>query len=552
MSERDTVRSVATRQSYRLTRAGLFLALSVTSILAVGALRGQLLTMTLGGFAVLGLMASFWSARLSVFGLVHGGCTIQLDSEGGPWRCGLDRSMARRFTLEGRSVGAMADLTVTPGFAGFASGHCHRDAQGWELTVQCHRLGDSWLHGFQLGGELALGLVRVEVWRPLHQRIEALPRHFTTRSRGADGGRSHRVQARDRARTSSRAGFGLELRELRDHQPGDPFKHIAWSATARRGRLVSRVFEAHARRSVWIVLDASPSMFWGPVGGAPIDLAMDAAFQVAHSSISEGDRVGLLVHDDSVRIEIPPAAGRAHLQRLLRGILESPHLLHESNTELTAQELVEAVASWFTARDSAELRLPLPLFEQGWVGARRHDEARVSAAARRWIEEQGRHSSVGVRLPVEGYARESNQAVLRAFCRLAGGPLPRAQRSRPGGQALGIESAVKRVLQARGGPYTLLLLSDLATTDHLDSLRRAARGSRRHHHRLVVACPSVSSESGDPGDELERALRTAEEVRARQAFAAVEAFLRPAGVGVLRVREAGGVNEVLRGLSRAV
>ena len=111
---------------------------------------------------------------------------------------------------------------------------------------------------------------------------------------------------------------------------------------------------------------------------------------------------------------------------------------------------------------------------------------------------------------------------------------------------------MRRVLQARGGPYTLLLLSDLATTDHLDSLRRAARGSRRHHHRVVVACPSVTSDQGDPGDELDRALRAAEEVRARQAFAAVEAFLRPAGVGVLRVRETGGLRDVLRGLSRAV
>jgi len=279
---------------------------------------------------------------------------------------------------------------------------------------------------------------------------------------------------------------------------------------------------------------------------------MEAAFQVAHALISGGDRVGLLVHDDSVRVEILPATGRAHLQRLLRGILESPHLLHETNTELTDQELVDAVDGWFMAREGAEMRLPASLQEQGWAGYRRHDEARVSAVAHRWLKEQDREKGPGVRLPIEDYARDRNQAVLRAFCRRAGVPLPRAQSSRPGGQAHGIEAAVKRVLQARGGPYTLLLLSDLATTDHLDSLRRAARGSRRHHHRVVVACPSAEPDHGELADELERALRTAEQVRARQAFAAVEAFLRPAGVGVLRVRETGGLSEVLRGLARAV
>ena len=550
MSERDPIRSVEHRQSYHLTRAGLFLALSVTSILAVGALRSQLLTMTLGGFGVIGLMAAFWSARLSVYALAHGGCSITLSPEQGPWRCGLDAPLVRHLTLEGRAIQGMAALTVTPGLAGFADGSCERVDEGWRLSIRCHRLGDSWLQGFQLGGNLALGLVRVQVWHPLHYRIEALPRHFASRAQGLGGGRLHRARAR--SRSASRAGFGLELRELRDHQPGDPFKHIAWSATARRGRLVSRVFETHARRSVWIVLDASPSMFWGPVGSAPIDLAMDAAFQIAHTLIAEGDRVGLLVHDDAVRVEIPPASGRAHLRRLLLGILESPHLLHEGNTELTSQELVDAVADWFMAQESAELRLPFPLQEHGWGGHRRHDEARVSAAARRWLEGHVDRDRACLAIPQEGYAQNRNQAVLRAFSRRAGVPLPRTQSSRPGGQAHGIEAAVRRVLQARGGPYTLLLLSDLATTDHLESLRRAARGSRRHHHRIIVACPSVDSLEKGHGDELERALKAAEESRARQAFAAIEVFLKPAGVGVLRVRKVGGIRDVLRGLSRAV
>jgi uncharacterized protein (DUF58 family) len=550
--ERDPIRTVVQRQSYALTRAGLFLALSVTSILAVGALRGQLLTMTLGGFGVMGLMAALWSARLGVYGLVHGGASVVLASDQEPWRCGLDAPLVRHLTLEGSSLASVTGLTVTPGLAGSAEGECERDGDGWRLTIRCRRLGDSWLQGFQLAGDLALGLVRVQVWHPFHCRVETVPKHFANRGHGLDGGRVQRARARDRARSSSRAGFGLDLRELRDHQPGDPFKHIAWSATARRGRLVSRVFEAHARRSVWIVLDASPSMFWGPVGSAAIDLAMDVAFQTAHALITEGDRVGLLVHDDSVRVEIPPASGRPQLQRVLQGILESPHLLHEGNTELTEQELVDAVAGWFMAQESAELRLPLPLQEQGWGGHRRHDEARVTAAARRWLEGQSGRDRAQFTVPREGYAHHRNQAVLRAFCRRAGVPLPRAQSARPGGQAHGIESAVRRVLQARGGPYTLLLLSDLATTDHLESLRRAARGSRRHHHRMIVACPSVVPAERAPGDELERALKLAEEARARQAFAAIEAFLRPAGVGVLRVRDAAGVRDVLRGLSRAV
>ena len=34
-------------------------------------------------------------------------------------------------------------------------------------------------------------------------------------------------------------GEGDDLRELREHQPGDPFRKIAWKASARRGRAFS-------------------------------------------------------------------------------------------------------------------------------------------------------------------------------------------------------------------------------------------------------------------------------------------------------------------------
>ena len=37
-------------------------------------------------------------------------------------------------------------------------------------------------------------------------------------------------------RATRRMGEGPEVRELRDHQPGDPFRRIAWKASAHRGR----------------------------------------------------------------------------------------------------------------------------------------------------------------------------------------------------------------------------------------------------------------------------------------------------------------------------
>ena len=40
------------------------------------------------------------------------------------------------------------------------------------------------------------------------------------------------------------AGSGTELRELRELRPGDPFKSIAWKASARSGKLLVREVES--------------------------------------------------------------------------------------------------------------------------------------------------------------------------------------------------------------------------------------------------------------------------------------------------------------------
>ena len=60
------------------------------------------------------------------------------------------------------------------------------------------------------------------------------------------------------------------LRELREHQPGDPFRRIAWKASARRGVLLVRDFEREERDVIWLVLQASVDLWSGPLGRAPL------------------------------------------------------------------------------------------------------------------------------------------------------------------------------------------------------------------------------------------------------------------------------------------
>ncbi len=201
---------------------------------------------------------------------------------------------------------------------------------------------------------------------------------------------------------------------------------------------------------------------------------------------------------------------------------------------MTERELIEAVGSWFEAQELRSFRLPAGLSAGPRAAA--WDQGRLCEAATELLATaQSRRKAGRFPVPISDYARDRRQATLRAFCRHFGVPLQLDPIPRPGGQARGLESAVERILRTPGGPHTLVVISDLHTADDLEALRRSALGARRHHHQVVVLCPSDPAFLGSAPLEgpLGDALAQVEELRSRQNLATVEAILRPAGVRVL-------------------
>ncbi len=233
-------------------------------------------------------------------------------------------------------------------------------ALSYTLELRGLRLGDAWLQGFDLAATVALGLYSVRAFVPCLLRATVLPRHMSSAQPPLRATRAAADEQADLVHRERR-GFGMEIRELRDFQAGDPFKHIAWSASARRGKLIAREFESDLQLSIWLLVDCSPSMFWGPPGAAKIDHALDIAADLSRSLSSGRDRVGLVLHDHETRLVIEPGHGAAHLARLTQALLEVPHLVHEDRTELTDIELVQRVARWFELHEGRTFYLAVPL-----------------------------------------------------------------------------------------------------------------------------------------------------------------------------------------------
>ena len=109
-------------------------------------------------------------------------------------------------------------------------------------TVKPMTAGYHVLHGAALTFGDALGLFDIEAFFPNPIAIKVFPRTLALRGQPvrAVGGALHEQVGLHHVR---RRGLSGELRELREHSHGDPFKFIAWKATARRGQLMVRDLE---------------------------------------------------------------------------------------------------------------------------------------------------------------------------------------------------------------------------------------------------------------------------------------------------------------------
>lgn len=127
------------------------------------------------------------------------------------------------------------------------------------------------------------------------------------------------AERRAPVRARRKPGGENEFERLRPYVPGDPYRHIDWKATARRGQFISREFGQESNQNVVFLLDAGRLMTGTSDGLTLFDRALNSALMMAHVALKHGDRVGMLVFDSEIRAWLPPASGSRSAHRLIRG-----------------------------------------------------------------------------------------------------------------------------------------------------------------------------------------------------------------------------------------
>lgn len=308
------------------TRPAVDLTFTALGVLAIGAFMDRSPVVAFGGALVLGLMIARAVTLLAVARVRSAGFEMVWQEDARHARVSRGQPVSLHAEVRNRDDRAARYV----GLRSLHSPHLQVELEpssgevpaGGRLLVNVRvtasRVGRHGLYGLSLEVRGGPGLYEVPLTFSNPFGIEVLPRPYASIARPPRGGRS-----RSRAESGKPGPYAqgqYDLRELRDYQAGDPFKRIAWKATARRGRLMVREFELEERDVVWIALDASVELWAGNSGKAPLDEAIEQVATLAENELLQHNKVGLAILGARRLAWLRPDHGPAHSATLLEAL----------------------------------------------------------------------------------------------------------------------------------------------------------------------------------------------------------------------------------------
>src|ERR1700676_3137589 len=171
-----------------------------------------------------------------------------------------------------------------------------------------------------------LGLAERWAKANLKQTVRVYPALRTTEEQQIFLARSRQIDLQ--LRQARQRGLGRDFESLREYREGDDLRDICWTATARRGSLITRQYQTERSQPVWIVLDCGRLMrsrvaalpmpsrsgggFAAPRVHSKLDHACSTAVALAQLALYSGDRVGLLAYGQGIQQRLFPGGGPDH------------------------------------------------------------------------------------------------------------------------------------------------------------------------------------------------------------------------------------------------
>lgn len=186
-----------------------------------------------------------------------------------------------------------------------------------------------------------LGLAEKWATAPLAQTFRVYPALRMSEEQQIFLARSRQIDLQ--LRLARQRGLGRDFESLREYRNGDDLRDVCWTASARRGALITRQYQTERSQPVWIVLDCGRLMR-ARVGQSrdgwkqtKLDYACSTAVALAQLALYSGDRVGLLTYGQGIQQRLLPGRGAPHLRQMIE-------LLAQARAETSEADHLRATA----------------------------------------------------------------------------------------------------------------------------------------------------------------------------------------------------------------
>jgi uncharacterized protein (DUF58 family) len=554
-----------------LARRGVLVLATAATFMVVGALYGQASIVALGGVALSAMMSAYlWFFPAAILLRRR---KIELswwvppgDQAGGSLT--VERPFALHLALRNHGARRLRVLSIV-----FFASRALEPARDLEAVVpagqqveligevRARAAGYHVVHGAVLSLGDVLGLFEIRAYFPNPIAVKVFPRETVQRAEVGLRPLGAPIDERSGRNVVRRRGVAGEVREIREHGHGDPFKLIAWKATARRGKLMVRDLETEIVATHQLLLDIGGTMRGGAVGRTRLDRATELCAGLARAAIDGGDRVGLVTFDTRPYSELKPDEGRAHLFTLLDRLLEVHAVVDEDLTDVTGGELVAAAAAYLAHQEAIDVRVrrPPPLDDEAWShiqagpNGELYDLVALDGAIGTLLKGMDRADQ---KSPAWWWSRvqiapgtDELFARLRLFCRLRGLELPYRRGVERRHRVDGLTSAVRRATTGRIA--TLTIVSDLGgLAAGVGEAMAAIARARRAGAQVAVVAPLEAPLIASPRDASAGRVLAALVQQETLKMAATRRLLAGHGIPLIELGPSDGPGTVLARLSR--
>lgn len=160
-----------------------------------------------------------------------------------------------------------------------------------------------------------LGLVWRQVDWPVEAAVKVFPNIQEARKNELYAHRNRQLRLGQRRMRYK--GQGREFESMREFVTGDEIHHISWTATARRGKLITREYTVERSQNIMVMLDTGRLMTARIGELTKLDHAINATLSIAYVALAGGDNVGLLTFGRRVLTFIPPKHTRDQLSSVM-------------------------------------------------------------------------------------------------------------------------------------------------------------------------------------------------------------------------------------------